>query len=174
MIEIYCDGSAAPNPGKGGFGVVVMKDNKVIDIISRYKELTTNNEQELLGMKAAIEYVDEFHREEKVIIYCDSAYVVNICNEWIYGWANKGWRRKGGEILNLEIIKEIYKLLVDDTFKSNYVIKKVSGHAGVDGNEFADALATWNTSKILKLISKLDCSESVLDTINKKFECEKT
>jgi len=26
-------------------------------------------------------------------IYCDSAYVVNICNNWIYRWANNNWCR---------------------------------------------------------------------------------
>lgn len=73
----------------------------------------------------------------KPIIYSDSAYCVNIINDWMYRWKANGWKRpKNEEIKNLEIIKQIYEL-------AKYAeIRKVSGHSGIKWNEYVDGLAT--------------------------------
>lgn len=73
----------------------------------------------------------------KPIIYSDSAYCVNLINDWMYKWERNGWRRpKNQEVKNLEIIKEIYALahLAE--------IRKVPGHSGIKWNEYVDGLAT--------------------------------
>ena len=77
---------------------------------------------------------------ETPIIYSDSSYCVNTLNEWIYGWARKGWLKANRQPPeNLDLIKEFYNL-----FQQGYKmdLRKVKGHAGETGNELADELAT--------------------------------
>ena len=43
-MNIYVVGSASPNPGKGGFGVVVINENNEIETCyAHYEDETTNN-----------------------------------------------------------------------------------------------------------------------------------
>lgn len=44
---IYTDGSAHPNPGPGGFGVVIYDNNNLINCYQHFEENTTNNRQEI-------------------------------------------------------------------------------------------------------------------------------
>jgi ribonuclease HI len=72
-------------------------------------------------------------------IYCDSAYVVNGANNWVFGWANSGWKTAEGKpVANVEFWRLILKLL----HKTKPRISWVKGHKGVYGNELADELAT--------------------------------
>ena len=92
-------------------------------------------------------------KSKQFTIYCDSAYCVNICNEWIKGWAKNGWTRgKNEEIKNLDLIKEIYQYINIDF--PNYIIEKCQGHYGNIGNELADALATNNQTKFAKILKE--------------------
>ena len=89
MIHIYTDGSSRGNPGLGGFGVVVYQcdDAKETAIIHCYQEQfkhVTNNQMELRAIIHALELIKERYPEEEVIIHSDSAYCVNICNDWIW------------------------------------------------------------------------------------------
>jgi ribonuclease HI len=71
------------------------------------------------------------------IIYCDSSYVVNIFNNWMYKWEKNNWLKSDNkEIKNLDIIKEIFEL------KDLARIEKVKGHANNKWNNYADMLAT--------------------------------
>lgn len=73
----------------------------------------------------------------KPIIYSDSAYCVNLINDWMYSWARNGWKRpKNQEVKNLNLIKEIYKLA--DIAE----IRKVKGHSDNKWNNYVDKLAT--------------------------------
>ena len=47
--------------------------------------------------------------------------------------------KKGGEIKNLELIKEIYSL--HQTLKDKVQVLHVNGHVGVQGNELADRMS---------------------------------
>ena len=92
---------------------------------------------ELTAILAALKHIEKENSFIKPIIYSDSAYCVNLINNWMFSWARNGWKRpKNQEVKNLELIKQIYELayLAD--------IQKVSGHSGIFGNEQADALAT--------------------------------
>lgn len=52
--------------------------------ISQYfKEQVTNNQMELIAMIKALHLASNNYKDEKVKIYSDSAYCVNICNDWI-------------------------------------------------------------------------------------------
>ena len=143
----YCDGSCKSNGysnSSGGFGVVEIDiNNNIIYQYQEFKSPTTNNEMEL---KAILHILRKLDKEKKLehnnftilpVIYSDSAYCVNIINNWMFNWYNNNWKRpKDQEIKNLEIIKEIYDLhhLAE--------VKKVKGHSGNKWNELVDKLAT--------------------------------
>lgn len=162
MIKIYTDGSCRGN-GKenssGGWGVAVFKVREDGSLFCDHFagdpcENTTNNREELKAMKYALMITQyDIYRNEECHIYCDSAYVVNMCREWIWNWQSHGWTRAGGKpIENLDLVQEIYYYLSLEF--PNFTIFKVKGHAGEVGNELADAVATSNEAKIAKIMEE--------------------
>lgn len=152
MIEFYCDGSCKGNPGTGAYGVISLKDNEIKYSYSEKSSKTTNNREELKAILHIFE-ISAMFEGEPVIIYSDSAYCVNIINDWIYKWANNNWKNsKRKTIENLDLVQELYKYINIDFFPCQVV--KTSGHCGVVGNELADALATQNFERYNSLIEK--------------------
>jgi ribonuclease HI len=150
MIDIYTDGSAAPNPGPGGYGIVVEENGQIIKLMNGKKSQTTNNEQELTAIVKAIEWMQEFYPSTAYHIYSDSAYCVNLINQWMAGWAQKGWTRgKGEPVKNLELVKRLYEFKT--SIPCNWEISHIKGHNNFYQNELADALATGNKEKISEL-----------------------
>lgn len=154
MIKIYTDGSAKNN-GKqnssGGFGVIAFKDNKIIYSYKEQSKNTTNNKEELKAILHAFELSQTIFKHETCIIYSDSSYCVNICNDWIYTWAKNNWinsRKK--QVENIFLVQSLYKYLTIDFF--NCQVVKTSGHAGIAENELADALATNDNVKFNKIV----------------------
>lgn len=142
IYHCYTDGSSRGNPGPGGWGLIILneQEDKVIFTENDRENPTTNNRMELKAMIAALQYAAE-HDEDIFIIYSDSSYVVNSCNDWIWRWVKNNWRNsKKQEVENLDLMKEIYGYLSRDFF--NAEVRKCEGHKGVAGNELADALAT--------------------------------
>ena len=85
----YTDGSAHPNPGPGGYGVVGIKHDKVVYAKScQYDEKVTNNEMEI---KAILWVMLVFGKpsewQQPPTVYSDSAYCVNTFNTWMFSWA---------------------------------------------------------------------------------------
>lgn len=148
MLHIYTDGSSRGNPGPGGWSVVVCDENdNFLYAIYGKDENCTNNQMELTAIKQALANIDT----ENSIIFSDSAYCVNLCNEWMYSWARNNWRRPGNqEVKNLDLIKSIYAMRNKEFRPCS--IKKVKGHNGTIGNELADAFACGNVQKIEKLL----------------------
>jgi ribonuclease HI len=85
---IYTDGSAHPNPGPGGFGVVILDDNE--NLISTYgrqtDSITTNNREELKPIVSCLLGfgVKDPKRVNWPIVYTDSAYAYNTFTSWIF------------------------------------------------------------------------------------------
>jgi ribonuclease HI len=139
MITIYTDGGCEPNPGIGGWGFVAYEADAEIHAESGGKSLTTNNVMEMTALLNAVLWAKKTGRPAKsVTILSDSQYAVKGCNEWRQGWKKKGWRRgKDKPLSNADLWKTI-----DDALSGWPVkIKWVKGHAGIVGNERADALA---------------------------------
>ncbi len=153
MLRIYTDGSSRGNPGEGGYGFVVMDDNNnILHYFTKTESLITNNQAELKAILRAIDYTQS-HKENTYLIYSDSAYCVNICNNWIFTWAKNDWKNsKKKTIENVNLIKYLYEYLIIDF--NNFQVLKTSGHSGVIGNELADALATNNKDKFFNLIKE--------------------
>jgi ribonuclease HI len=164
-VSIYCDGSAKDN-GKennaGGFGVCALVLDKSLSSGFRIDYTLgvptigkTNNQNELTALLKALELTQTKYKNDKCVIYSDSAYCVNIFNEWIQGWASHGWMRYGDKpVENLELIKQLWEYWKIEW--NNFQVKKIPGHAGIIGNELADALATSNQAKLEEIFSKND------------------
>ena len=132
MITYYTDGSASPNPGPGGFAVI--RDGQPYMIGGEPSgEETTNIRMEGLAIMTALKDADGAECQ----IYTDSEFWINVITKWAPGWEAKGWKKKGGDIKNLDIVQEVYPLYMD----SNAVLTWVRGHEGDEGNEMADEWA---------------------------------
>lgn len=123
-ILIFTDGASSGNPGPAGIGVV-LRFGKYEKEISEYIGLATNNIAELKAIQAGLLAVKR--TDLPVRIFTDSNYA--------YGVLTLGWKAKA----NKEMVQSIKKTML--TFK-NLKIVKVKGHAGDEGNERADFLAT--------------------------------
>ena len=129
MIIYYTDGSCSPNPGPGGFAVI--KDTK--PLIVGNEELSTNIRMEGKAMIAALR--DSAGQECQ--IYTDSEFWVNVLTKWGKSWQANGWKKKGGDIKNLELVQEAHDLYVS----SKAELVWVRGHVGNVSNELADVWA---------------------------------
>lgn len=138
MMKIYTDGSAHPNPGPGGFGVVVVDDSEeyVYEIYSQDCKNTTNNREELKAILWALYNYSTPIDKQQNIVYSDSAYSINTLNNWMYSWESRGWIKGDGKIPeNLDLIKAYF----DWENKGHFIqLEKVRGHNGIYFNEIAD------------------------------------
>lgn len=140
-LIFYTDGACHFNPGPGGFGVIALSENNILQYkYAEYFNNTTNNQMELKAILHVLKLAAA-HEEKNFIIYSDSAYAVNCLIDWCPVWAKNNWIRKGNKpILNLELIQEMYFIYLQ--IKNRITIIKVKGHKGILGNELADKLAT--------------------------------
>lgn len=143
MITIYCDGSSRGNPGPGGYGVIILGENNVVEF-GKHFPLTTNNKMELQGAIDALTYLSDRKISDEVEIYTDSQYVIKGITEWIHAWRKNNFRTSAKKpVLN----EDQWRML--DTISSMFHVKwkYVRGHAGNSGNERADTIATAYADK---------------------------
>lgn len=112
-----------------------VKENEIIDEAYGYGGETTNNRMELLALIKAASLVPE---GTPAIVYSDSNLAVQTINEWAAGWERKGWRRKGGPVLNLDLVKEAYRVYGQ---RPGLEVIWIKAHVGFRWNEYADELA---------------------------------
>jgi ribonuclease HI len=130
-IEIFTDGAAKGNPGRGGYGVL-LRFNDVVKELSEGFRMTTNNRMELLAVIVALESLKT--NQYPVHIYSDSKYVIDsISKKWVFNWVKTGFKGKKNKDLWLRYL-EIHP-------KFNLVFHWVKGHAGHIENERCDVLA---------------------------------
>lgn len=133
---VFTDGAADPNPGPGGWGAVYVIGGEVVDEAYGHEEFTTNNRMELTALIAGYPMVPP---GVSTTVWTDSRLCVDIVTKWAPGWARNGWRRKGGEIANLDLVKELYELAQQ---RPELELRWIKAHSGSRWNEYADALAT--------------------------------
>lgn len=140
-VSIYSDGACKGNPGLSGSGLAIYIDGKVPFIrFGDFDPTGTNNSAELLAMLSALEYAEPFTKNSvSVEILSDSQYSINSVTKWANTWESNGWKKKGGEIKNLSLIKRCFYLY--NAIKSNLTISYVKAHSGIIGNELADRAA---------------------------------
>jgi ribonuclease HI len=141
-IIIYTDGACSGNPGKGGWGAVLIHEGNE-KYLSGYDKMTTNNKMELT---ATIESLKSIKTKSKIELYTDSQYVKNGINSWIINWKKNGWKTASKKpVAN----KELWIALDECAAKHEVIWFWVKGHAGNKYNEIADELA-------VKAMNKLD------------------
>ena len=134
-VDIYTDGACSGNPGRGGYGAILVY-GKYEKEISGGEELTTNNRMELT---AAIAGLSALRESCKVTLYSDSKYLVDAFNlGWVESWREHGWKRGKDELKNTDLWEKLYSLT--EAHEVSFVW--VKGHNGHDYNERCDALAT--------------------------------
>jgi ribonuclease HI len=130
---IFTDGASRGNPGRGGWGSVVIENDMVTELGGR-EDNTTNNRMELT---AAIEGLRAVKGDDQITLNTDSSYVINGITKWVHGWQKNGWMTKAKEeVMNRDLWEELARFKKDITW--NYV----GGHSGVVGNERCDTIAT--------------------------------
>ena len=135
MISIYTDGACSLNPGIGGWGAVIVKNNNEIIKINGGSNYTTNNKMELTATIEALKY---FKEQQNLTIYTDSIYVKNGITLWIHNWKINGWKTANKKpVKNVDLWTNLEKEI--QRHKINW--KWIKGHAGNIFNEQADELA---------------------------------
>ena len=138
-VSIYTDGACSGNPGKGGWGAVLVYNGTEKEM-SGFEAETTNNRMELTAVIRALAALRE---PCLVTLTTDSKYVCDaVTKGWVYGWQRKGWRKADGKpALNVDLWQQLLPLLQTHTVTFIWV----KGHAGHPYNERCDALACRNT-----------------------------
>lgn len=130
MLIYHTDGSCSPNPGPGGFSVILNKKPVVLGS----DKASTNIRMEGRALIAAINHANGQECE----IHTDSEFWINVITKWAPGWEAKGWKKSSkGEIQNLDLVKELYELYNNSKAKLYWV----KAHVGHDDNEIADEWA---------------------------------
>lgn len=135
-VTLYTDGACRGNPGRGGWGAILIYGNREKEL-SGGEALTTNNRMELT---AAIEGLKALKEPCEVALYSDSKYLVDAINQhWVNAWQNRGWKKSDGKpALNVELWEELLALLAIH----RVTFRWVKGHDGTAYNERCDRLAT--------------------------------
>jgi ribonuclease HI len=134
QVTIYTDGACSGNPGPGGWGAILSYNGHTMEL-SGGEHATTNNRMELLGVISALKALKE---PCQVALYTDSQYIVNAMNQgWLRSWKAKGWKRKGGELKNIDLWQALDGLLAAHQVTFHWV----KGHAENAFNNRCDALA---------------------------------
>src|ERR1043166_9266370 len=132
-IQMYTDGAARGNPGRGGYGVILMSGSHRKELSRGYRN-TTNNRMELMAVIAGLEALKKEGME--VTIYSDSQYVVKAIEEgWLKKWIATNF--KGGK-KNKDLWMEYYRLVQMHTIRFVWV----RGHGDNPYNNRCDELAT--------------------------------
>jgi ribonuclease HI len=133
-VQIYTDGACRGNPGRGGWGTILVYGPFEKEMSGGDRE-TTNNRMELT---AAIEGLAALKEPCEVTLYSDSKYLVDAyLNGWVDAWCAAGWRRGREPLKNPDLWERLYSLT--KIHKVSFVW--VKGHNGHDYNERCDKLA---------------------------------
>lgn len=134
-VTIYTDGGAEPNPGPGGYGVVLIYGHSRKELSAGFR-LTTNNRMEIL---AAIVGLEALKQPCKVELYSDSKYLVDAMTQgWVRRWQARGWwRTKQEQAVNSDLWARLLALCDHHQVEFRWV----KGHAGNLENERCDQLS---------------------------------
>ncbi|MEM7301841.1 MAG: ribonuclease HI [Pseudomonadota bacterium] len=133
-VDIWTDGACSPNPGPGGWGVLLRFGAIEKELCGGHPD-TTNNQMEL---NAAIEALNALKEPCEVNLYTDSQYVKGGITGWIAGWKKNGWKTAAKKpVKNAELWQDLDHAVERHKIHWHWV----KGHAGHPENERADELA---------------------------------
>ena len=135
-VDIYTDGACRGNPGKGGWGAILVYGGREKELSGGERE-TTNNRMELSAVIAALLALKE---PCDITLTSDSKYVVDaVTKGWVESWRRNGWRKADkSPALNVDLWEQLLPLLQ----MHHVTFVWVRGHNGHPYNERCDVLAT--------------------------------
>jgi ribonuclease HI len=140
LVKIYTDGACSGNPGKGGYGAILIAEDENGTVhkkeLTQGFKVTTNNRMELL---AAIVGLEALKKPCDVELISDSKYLVDAFNQkWVDGWIKKGWKGANKQPVKNQ---DLWKRLLKAKEPHNVKFIWVKGHAGHEYNERCDQMA---------------------------------
>jgi ribonuclease HI len=134
-VTIYTDGACEPNPGPGGYGVLLIFGSHRKEASGGFR-LTTNNRMEIM---AAIRGLELLNQPCRVTLYSDSQYLVNAMSlGWARRWQARGWQRnRKDHAANPDLWARLLALCA----RHEVEFRWVKGHAGHAENERCDELS---------------------------------
>jgi ribonuclease HI len=151
LVAIYADESCLGNgrdgENPGGAGVLLEYQPRQGELIRRdlwvSAPATTNNRMALQSVIETFGALNAKDRVFRVAFTTDSRYIVDGMTDWVFGWARRGWQRKGGAVENLELWFDALR----EASAHPIAWRWVRGHAGHAQNEYANHLATRAASR---------------------------
>ena len=144
-FEIYADGCYEPSDQSGGWAFVVYRDGQEVASDFGHVARSSNNAMELMALLRAARWIETHAANWPCILWSDSVYAVNGCNQWRPIWKSRSWRKKGPDptARSRSIPDRELWIAIDAVFSSNKNIEVAwcKGHSGISGNESSDALA---------------------------------
>ena len=166
-IEAATDGACSGNPGPGGWGGLIIFDDKSELEIGGSEQNTTNNRMELTAAIKTLERLKTYKLKKNFKLRTDSKYVIEGYTKWIINWKKNGWKTSSGKsVQNLDLWQKLDRLRIN-----GLVMEFVKGHSGDKQNDRVDKIAT-NYSKGISLVSNLKESESSVDFFEKNAPSE--
>jgi ribonuclease HI len=132
-VTIYSDGACQPNPGPGGWAVL-LRFGEHEKTLTGSELQTTNNRMELT---AVLEGLQALMQPCRVDFYTDSQYVQRGLTEWLPRWRARNWKRKDGALANADLWQALDTAIQRHTIQWHWV----RSHAGNQDNERVDWLA---------------------------------
>ena len=140
-MEIYTDGGCDPNPGPGGWAVLLRSEKQERELSGAQVD-TTNNRMELT---AAIEALLALPQPSQVELYTDSEYLKRGVTEWLPDWRRRNWKRKGGALANVDLWQALDRAMQPHQIRWCWV----RGHSGNRYNQRVDRLVQQARNKLL-------------------------
>lgn len=132
-VIIYTDGACDPNPGPGGWAVLLRYGRHERTLTGAEAE-TTNNRMELT---AALKALQALKQPCQVDLFTDSVYLKRGVTEWLPGWRRRQWKRRGGTLANVDLWQALDAAIARHQIEWHWV----RGHAGDVNNQRVDTLA---------------------------------
>lgn len=142
-VNLYTDGACRGNPGRGGWGAILVYAGIEKELCGG-EPSTTNNRMELT---AAIEGLRALKYPCEVTLCSDSKYLIDaIEKNWLVSWKKRGWKKSdGSKVLNVDL----WEALEYELSRHKVEFVWVRGHNGHDYNERCDELATSYADSLL-------------------------
>ena len=166
-IEAATDGACSGNPGPGGWGGLIMFDDKSEIEIGGSEKNTTNNRMELTAAIKTLEKLKNYQISKNFKLRTDSKYLIEGYTKWIVNWKKNGWKTSAGKpVQNIDLWQKIDQLRIDG-LKMEYV----KGHSGDKQNDRVDLIAT-NYSKGISILSDIEESNNMEDIFSEPAPLE--